>query len=254
MKFFLLFLLLFPYLIFSAPAGNPSNPAIIEEGFVIPDTKWVNFRLGYQVYDAEDLVMKFDDLAKENDFYLRKVKAFSNTGIFTLNIKERLDLYTEIGSYRIEPEFRNLSSLYNTKSENDIIYRAGAKLIFFEIFDFTLAADVKYSLFWASSSFLTRNDRPINDDLKFSLKEWQIAVGLAQKISILRPYIGVAYRDTQIEIKNAPFAITDLQLTFEKKVGLFLGTSASLGSYVMINGEIRLINERATSLLVELRF
>ena len=254
MKKIIFYLFLFPFFLFAAPVGNPSFPAIIEEGFIIPDFKWVNFRLGYQVYDVEDLVMQFDDLAKENDFHLRKIKAFSNTGIFTLNIKERLDLYTEIGSFRIEPEFRNSTALYVSKSENDMLYRAGAKLIFFEIFDFTLAGDVKYSLFWASSSFLTRNDRPINDDLKFSLKEWQIAVGLAQKISILRPYIGVAYRDTQIKIKNAPFVITDLQLTFEKKAGLFLGTSASLGSYVMINAEIRLVNERSSSFLVELRF
>jgi len=254
MKKIFINILFFPLFIFSSPVGNLSYPAIIEEGFIIPDTQWVNFRLGYQVYDADDLVMQFNDLAKENDFHLRKVKGYANTGIFTLNIKERLDLYTEIGSYRLETEFRRLSNLYVAKSENDIIYRGGVKLIFFEVLDFTLGADINYSVFWAASSFLTRNDRPIKDDLKFSLKEWQIAVGLAQKISILRPYIGVAYRDTQIDMKQTSLILSDLHLIYEKKAGVFLGTSASLGTFVLVNAEIRLVNERATTFSVELRF
>jgi len=251
-KFFIA-LVFIPFFIFSAPAGNPSFPSVIEEGFIIPDTKWVNFRLGYQTFNSENLLMDFIDSLKEQDFQIRKVKAYSNTAIFTLNIKERLDVYAEIGSYRLEPEFINLSNLFVAKSGYDILYRAGAKLILFEILDFTLAGDGKYSYFSASSEYLTQNDRPINDNMKFDLKEWQLCVGVSQKISILRPYIGVAYRDTKITMKDTPF-YQNLDLTFQKKIGLFLGSSASLGSYVLLNCEIRLINERASIISGELRF
>jgi hypothetical protein len=237
----------------SAPAGNPSYPSVIEEGFFIPDTKIINFRTGYQTYNSEDLVMKFDDLSKEEGYYLRKVKAFCNSAIITLNIKERLDLYGEIGSFRLEPEFRYLANLYNCKSENDLLYRGGTRLILFEILDFTLATDVKYSIFNGSASYLTENDRPINEKIKFNFKEWQIAVGLAQKITILRPYIGIAYRDTRIKMENTPFFHT-LDFIYKKKAGLFLGTSASLGSFVFLNGEIRLVNERSTIISGEFRF
>jgi len=249
----IIFFLFFPYVIFSAPAGNPSNPSIVEEGFFISDEKWLNFRLGYETNNSYDLVMQFDDPAKEKDFYLRKIKTFSNTGIFTLNVKERLDLYVELGACRLESEFRSYRSLYNSKSNDDFLYRAGAKLVLCEIFDFTLSGDAKYSYFSSSSSFVTRNDKPLDESLKFSLKEWQISIGLGQKITILRPYIGVAYRDSRITIENNYFT-QDLNLIFKKKTGLFLGSSASLGSFIMVNGEIRLVNERAFILSGEVRF
>ncbi|NGX40510.1 MAG: hypothetical protein KR126chlam4_00332 [Candidatus Anoxychlamydiales bacterium] len=252
-KIFLLVLLL-PFFIFSAPSGSPSLPAIIEEGFFIPDTKWVNFRLGFLAYHALDLVMEFDEVGKDNNFHLRKVKANANLGVVTINIKDRLDLYAEIGSYKLEPEFRQGSSLYIAKSGNDILYRAGARLIFFEILDFTLGASVKYTIFSASNDYLTINDRPVDSDIKFDFKEWQIDVGLAQKISILRPYIGISYRDTQIKMKNLPFLPDKLDLTFQKKAGVFLGVAASLGSFVMVEGEIKLVNERSTTLSLDVRF
>lgn len=239
---------------FSAQVGAPSAPAVIEEGFFIPDTKWVNYRLGFITYKASDLVMKFDDSAKEQNFHLRKVKADGNFGSFVLNIKERLDLYAQIGSYKLEPEFRQNSNLYILKSSTDVLYRAGARLVFFEILNFTLGADVQYSIFSASSSFLTLNDRPIQNDSKISFKEWQIAVGLAQKITILRPYIGVVYKDTKIKITKLPFLPTQLNLNFQKQAGVYLGVVASLGSFVAIGAEIRLVNERSAALSLDVRF
>jgi len=252
MKNFLFFFFI-PIILFSAPVGNPTNPSILEEGFFIPDKKIINFRLGYQMYDSQDLVMKFEDSVESKDLYLRKIKAFSNSGLFILNIKERLDLYAEIGAYKIEPIFRYRSNLYKSKSENDILYRAGTKLIIIEIMDFALAADIKYSIFNGSSSYLTQNDRPIDDNLKFKLKEWQVAVGLSRKITILHPYIGIAYKDTRIKMKNFSF-FQNIDLVYKKKAGLFLGCAASLGSYILLNGEIRLVNERATIISGELRF
>ncbi|MBN2479850.1 MAG: hypothetical protein JXA94_06445 [Parachlamydiales bacterium] len=256
-KFLFLPLLFFSFnLGFSAPNGNPALPAIIEEGFFIPDTKWLNFRFDYQNYTSSDLMMEFWDVFQEMGYVLRKIKAFSNTGSITLNFKERLDIYFEMGSCRIEPEFRRGSSLYISKSENDFLYRIGSKLIFFEMMDFTLGADVKYSLFYAPASYLTLNDAPINENnLNFKLKEWQLGLGLAQKISILRPYLGVVYKDTQVRIKNVPFLQNNsLKIGFLKKAGTFLGTSMSMGSFIMLNIEARLVNERSYTFSGEIRF
>ncbi len=251
-KFFYIFFFI-PLFLFSAPVGNPSLPSILEEGFFIPDTKAINFRVGYQIYNSQDLVMKFDEFAQQNDLNLRKIKAFSNSALITLNIKERLDLYTEIGSYRLEPVFRYESNLYNAKSKNNILCRLCAKLILVEIKDFSLGVDAKYSFFNSHLVYLTKNDKPIQDDIKFKLNEWQVAVGLSQKITILRPYIGIVYRDTKVKIENFSF-FEKLNLVFKKKAGLFLGTSASLGSFVLLNAELRFINERATVISGELRF
>lgn len=254
LKRFFFIVLFFPFFLFSVSAGSPSLPATIDEGFFISDKQWFNFRLGYEIYNAQDLLLEFENPAKENGFHLRKVKANANLGIFVFNIKERLDLYTKIGSYKLEPQFRKNSKLYIAKSENDILYNAGARLILFEILDFTLGAGAQYSIFSASSNYLTLNDKPIPNDIKFDFHQWQLDVGLAQKISILRPYIGVSYRDTKIKMKNLPFLPNNLEMTFQKKAGLFMGTAASLGSFVLLAAEIRLVNERSGSLSLEVRF
>ena len=253
-KIFLFFLFSSIYL-YAAPNGNPSYPSIIEEGFIIPDTSWINLRFGYQFYDSSDLVLEFSDDLKEEGYQLRKIKALSNAGTFTINIKERLDLYTEIATYYLEPEIKNGSTLYKAKSKRDLLYRAGVKLALFEIKDFTLGVDVKYSMFSALSSYLIENGNPIDDGaLKYKLKEWQIGVGLSQNISFLIPYIGIAYKDTQVRLKHVPFFQSQtMDLNFQKKVGMFLGSSASVGQMFLANIELRLINERSFSIAFQIR-
>ncbi len=255
-KLLFLFFLLFFNKILASSVGNIASPAIVEEGFIISDKTWLNFRFGYENYTVEDLEMKFKDAYRKQSFSVRAIKAFSNTGLMTINIKERLDAYVYLGSFRIEPEIKYFSTLYKSKSENDLLLKSGGKLVLFEIGDFTLGVDAKYSIFSAKSDLLTRNDVPINNEnLKYSFKEWQIGVGLGLKITIFRPYIGIAYRDTRIRIKNAPyFNDQNLLLKFEKKAGGFLGTSASMGSYVMLNAEIRYVNEKSVSVSGMLRF
>lgn len=250
MKNFFLFII--PIYLFSAPSGNPSFPSTIEEGFLIPDTKPVNIRLGYQISNTSDLLLKFTDQLKEEGYHLNKVKSFCNAGVFTLNIKERLDIYLEMGSFRIEPQFTTNNNFYITKSENDILYRPGAKLILFEVSDFSIGADAKYGYFKSHSNYLTENGKPLDEDLKFLYKEWQISIGLSEKISILRPYIGISYRDSQIKINS--FFQEKLKMIYKKREGLFLGSSISLGSYVFLNIEIRLVNERSTTISADVRF
>ena len=257
MKIFFLVFFFIPIFIFCAPVGNLSTPCVLEEGFVIPDTKIINFRLGFLVYDCQDLVMQFENSNEQQRFFLRKIKAYANSGLITLNIKERLDLYTELGSFRLEPIYsyrtNTALNLYKGKSESNLLCRAGAKLVLMEIGDFSLAADAKYSFFNASSSYLTQNDVPIADQTKYNMKEWQLGVGISQKISLLRPYLGIAYRDNKIIMDNTPF-FDKLYLEFKKKAGIFFGSTASLGSFVMLNGEIRLINERSIAISGEIRF
>ncbi len=253
-KIFFLIFLFFNFFVFSASSGSLSLPATIEEGFFIPDTHWMNFRLGYQTYNASDLVMQFESIGKENNFYLRKVKANANLALVTINIKDRLDVYSAVGSYSLKPEFRRGSNLYVIKSSSDLLYRIGARMVFFEILDFSAGASAKYTIFSATNDFFMINDKPLNSDVEFYLKEWQIDVGLAQKISILRPYIGISYKDTKIKMKHLAFQPDKLNLVFKKKTGVFLGVCATLGSFVMIEAESKFVNERSSTLSLEARF
>jgi len=240
----------------AAPNGNPADPAIIEEGFIIPDTCFANFKVAYIYYNVSDLIMEFQDPYKNDGYNVRKIEAFSNLASMIIDFKERLDIYFNIGSYRLESEFRKNSNLYKSKSENDIFYQTGAKLALFEIMDFTIGIDAKYSLFFAPSAYFTLNDKVVNENnLQYNFKEWQIGVGIAQKIAILRPYIGVAYKDTQLKLSNInSLEYSTLRLLHKKNAGVFLGASASTGSFVLANIEARFVNERSIALTLELRF
>jgi hypothetical protein len=246
--------LVFPIFVFSTFSKSPADPAIIEEGFFIPDTKFINFRLGYDYYNAEDLMLRFTSLQRDQGFYSRKTPAEGNLGFFALNIKQRLDLYTAIGSFKIMPEFRISNMLYKAKSKTDVLYKAGANLLIFEILDFSIGADVNYSFFHSSLEYITLNDVPVSKMSNIRYKEWQIDIGLGQKITILRPYLGVSYRDARLKLKNIDIIDDTLKMKFEKKIGIFLGSSASLGSFVLINASIRLVNERSYLLSLEMRF
>ncbi|NGX56522.1 MAG: hypothetical protein K1060chlam5_00765 [Candidatus Anoxychlamydiales bacterium] len=258
MKINLLLILLLPFLnLFASSVGNVASPAIIEEGLFISDKAWFNFRLGYENYNVEDLCLKFQDTDNENSFGIHKVKAYANIGSFTINIKERLDAYINFGSMKIEPYIKKHQTLlYKSKSEDGFLFRVGSKLVIFEILDFTLGVDAKYSIFKAKNEYLTLNDSPIEDNkFKYVFNEWQITLGVSQKISILRPYGGIVYRDSNLTFNNTPYYNNNkMKLTFDKKAGAVIGSSASIGTFVLINAELRFINERSASISGELRF
>ena len=39
---------LFAVFLQAAPVGNGASPALIQEGFLIPSSYWVDFRIGYE--------------------------------------------------------------------------------------------------------------------------------------------------------------------------------------------------------------
>jgi hypothetical protein len=258
MKLNLLIIILIPFLkLFSSSVGNTAGPSIIEEGFFISDKAWLNFRLGYENYTVEDLDLKFEDSFQEQDFKVQKIKAFANIGTFTFNVKERLDAFIHLGSMKIEPYIQKFqTTLFKAKSNSGFLFRVGSKLVVFEILDFTLGIDGRFSIFKSTNEYLTQNDVLLNNDkFKYIYNEWQIAVGVTQKISILRPYGGIVYRGSELRLINTPFFQNkNMNLTFDKKHGIVIGTSASMGSFVMINAELRLVNERSITISGDIRF
>ncbi len=196
------------------------EPALLGKGFFILDKSLVNVRSGTLYERLYKKRLEPGGAEIEKRIY---------AGSLTLNICEILDLYTQLGSLKLESKYNS-----QHKKDNSFVATTGAKLILIKIKNTAFGTDVKYQI---SHSFCFR--------------EWQIAAGLSQKIYIFVPYAGITFTGTEVKIKEP-----EISRSFENKnrIGITLGSSIALGSLFYANFEGRLIDETAFSTSIETRF
>jgi hypothetical protein len=253
--FFLVFLFSITSSSYCVSIGNLSAPSIIEEGFFISDDKSINFRLGFDYTISSDLMFKFTKELRNDSFCNSKIACFSPTGSFTFNIKERLDLYVNLGFGKFYPNFFWNNDQYYAQTSNGFLWQTGAKFVLIEINDFSLGADIKYFDSRANIDYFSQNHSVLDSrNSKLIYHGYNLGIGISEKINIFYPYLGISYNQKICKLKNISFYQKKLRLNNRKKVGVFLGTSISKGSYIFINIEGRFINERSLSISGELRF
>ncbi|MBI5345974.1 MAG: hypothetical protein HZB76_02375 [Chlamydiae bacterium] len=253
----ILFFLLFCSVLHGASSGNPADPAILEEGFFIPDTSLVNLRASYELDLISNQRLKLTNFWKSQGFNLKNCSALTSLGGVILNFKDRFDLYANVGYDKINILLSYPNNLYKIESKNDLYYRAGGKLILFQMLQDTLfSVDVKYSIFHARGVKLFDNDLPVpSKNTKFKFKEWQISPGLAYETSLLSPFIGLSLKDTRLRLKSPAFSNRSyFKMKYLHKVGLFLGATLSNKRYFALTIEGRFINEQSCNLIADIRF
>jgi len=206
--------------LFSSEVGNFMEPALLGKGFFIKDKSFVNIRSGTLYEQLYKKSLKPGNAKIEKRIY---------AGTFTLNICELLDLYTQLGSMKLESKFNS-----SHKKDDSFVATTGAKVILIKVKNTAFGADVKYQI---SHSFCFR--------------EWQIAAGLSHKIYIFVPYAGITFTGTKVKIKES-----DVSKNFENKnrIGITVGASITLGPLFYANIEGRLVDETAFSTSFETRF
>jgi hypothetical protein len=257
---FVLFIF-FTLKLISAPVGNPLNPALIEQGFFISPSSSVNFRVGYEGNFVKDSNLKktTNQRGKIDDF-----KQDVNSGTFTLNFQNRLDVLAVLGASKIKSNWRfdedSISKRIELETNYRFYYALAARVILFEWGNTVLGSGARYSktkpsIFWIlkDSTLQNANDSDVN------YKDWQLDVGLSHKIDIFIPYIGIKYLNTRAKIMNVNSVIADNNLTNIKmksrdNFGLYLGTSLSNSKYFLFTIEARLIDEEAISVFGEIKF
>jgi hypothetical protein len=246
---------------FSAPVGNPLNPALIEQGFFISPSSAVNFRIGYEGNFVKDSNLKKTVIqrGKIDDF-----KQDINSGTFTLNFQNRLDIIAVLGASKIKSNWRfdenNVSKRIELETNYRFYYALAARVILFEWGNTVLGSGARYSeakpsIFWLlkDSTLQNINEAAVN------YKDWQVDLGLSHKIDIFVPYIGIKYLNSKAKIMNVISVIADNNLTYMKmksrdNFGLYLGTSLSNSKYFLFTIEARLIDEEAISVFGEIKF
>lgn len=249
--------------LYAAPVGNTSAPELIQEGFFISCDSWINFRVGYEGDFVADGRMKQHNQGRGRvDTY----EQWTNSGTFTLNILDRLDVYGVFGSSRTEADWRygDISAGTVTRIELETKYNflwgVGARAILYQWCNTSLGFGGRYSASNYRPVWLTSDGaiQPVAG-AHFDWHEWQINLDVSYKIDLFTPYIGIKYLNAKTTLKDFSVPISgSLQgrNSFENRVpvGLYLGCTLSTGEYFMLNLEGRLIDEEAVSVSGDFRF
>lgn len=253
--------LLLPISIFCAPVGNPSAPRLIEEGFWIPETSPVNIRAGYEGDFVADARM---EQFAESDGRVDSYKQESNCGTFTFNIKDRVDVFTVLGSSRTCADWRftteDIAHRAQVETLYDFIWGVGARGILYETCNATLGIGGRYEQCQYDNLWLTIDgavQRVAGTFLHW--REWQVDLDFSYRIDLFVPYIGIKYSNVRTRIGDFDTPISDDGLGINQfknrtPVGVFIGCSLSSGKYFMLNIEGRLIDEEAVTISGDFRF
>lgn len=248
--------------IHAAPVGNPSFPKILEEGFIFSPASKFSIRLGYEGNFVLDQRLK----KEKNPFTdIDSFTIFVNSGIATINILNRLDLFGTYGEGRIEADWINeegTNILYylELQSKYDSTWSCGTKIIFFEWGKVNCSAGGRYFFIEPTVSRFTKDSVSYpTESSKLKLDEWQVDLGLSYKTAFLIPYICGKYSKTKADFSIENVVISSdgsntLKMKNRNVVGMAVGCTFSNGKYFMLNAEARLFDEEAFTVSGEFKF
>ncbi|MDE3056255.1 MAG: hypothetical protein KGI80_06175 [Verrucomicrobiota bacterium] len=245
----------------TSPVENGDAPQLIQKGFFIPSSWWVDLRAGYEGDFAGDEKL---EQTQGGSSRVDTFQQYTNSATVTLNLLDRLDIFGLVGSSRASADWLVQNGSTTTYIELETFYRflwgMGGRAILFEWGKLSLDAAGRYSLCHYKPSYFSSNGVPqTTENTHIDWNEWQIALVLAYRIDLFTPYLGAQYARTEVNLGNFPVSIapndsTSNQFVSRIPVGMVIGCGISNGNYFMLNLEGRLINEEALTISGDLRF
>lgn len=177
-----------PFFLHAMLVGNPGQPGLQTEGIALDSpTSW-SFRVSY----LGDYIYKQrcrDEFVIEGDKISETVMKLSTyAAMITFNIKDRLDLYTILGSTRMQ-----IDEEIFTKRR--LGWGVGGKFVIYQHPNFKIGVDAKYFETRQKPTFLISDKLAFNVLSNFILEydEIQVAVGMTGRAWIFAPYINATY-------------------------------------------------------------
>ncbi len=247
----------------AAPVGNTSFPEILQKGFFTSCDSWVDLRVGYEGdFVSDGRMRQYAEGVGRVDLY----EGWTNSGTFTLNILDRLDLYGVLGASKTEANWRFENGVDETihriklKTETNFLWAVGGRAILYEWCHTSFGAGGRYTACNYNPNECTSDGVAIDAaDAHLHWREWQCNFDISYEISLFTPYVGVKYSHARSLLSNFPISISaDLtgSNSFKNRVpvGFYLGCTLSTGRYFMFNIEGRLVDEEAISVFADFRF
>lgn len=252
--------LLFPSKGISTLIGNPGQPSIQSTGIIRDTSSWWDFRLAY--YSDYVYSQHFND-----EFAIggcigtpSHLKLWTQAGMLTFNIKNRIDLYGIVGGMRLQIDEEVIT-------KQQLAWGVGGKVIFLHEGRFRAGCDIKYFQSDQTPSFFECENLAYNvvSDFHFNYSEIQAALGLSYRTKYFSPYANASYLIAKLDPKpaiatvrlpmmNMDVDVISKSVTASTRFGLAIGATIIDQRKATLNIEWRAFNQNSVDVSGELRF
>lgn len=246
------FCFFFPVMLFCDWVGCPSLPAILQQGAFLSDRSLASFRSGIEGSYVFNEKLCFARKERSKGLTSLHVEGISFFGLFLMNLKERIEFYLEPGTIEYRGSFRKEKESFSRKTGYNFAGKAGSRAIVLEIKDTSFGVDVHYRFF---NGYVKDEKNYLYHDLEWTMREWQIGVGVSQKIQkIFYPYVGLAIRQSKQKIPSL-FCVDKPRLRANQrhKKGLYCGFVVSKGALFLLGVEAHFYHETSITGCLQFR-
>ena len=241
--------------------GNPSFPMMPEEGLFFKKEGWLTIKAGYEWDDLFDRKLKVRTHKEHLKRRVGDYSAMGNFGVITLGCNDRVEAYGVLGTEKADIHYHPYSDTHlKFKTDHRFAWTIGGRAILAYWGNTQLGIDAKYFQFDPHIDSLSLNGRSLRPEgARYHYKEWQVGLGVSQRINVFFPYLGLKYSNVQAKFRHLQ-AISSLfpkeKFTMENRhpMGVFLGLGISLERALNFNFEARLYDETAITVSTDLRF
>ncbi|MCH9627270.1 MAG: Major outer membrane porin [Chlamydiales bacterium] len=240
------------------PLGNPAAPALYTTGLFCSDdpccpSMW-NVRVGFY---GDYVFNRHLELTRAGGGNFEGAELYTNAGLITLNLFNRLDLFTTLGVTK---------SLYNAnidsfggasggriqvESDPAFSYSLGLTGLIWQCDRLYVGGEAQYFHFSPDikrTTLLGFMSEYEPGSIKY--KEWQLGLGASYRIGYLVPYVGIKWARARQRLPAD--ANTDLKSA--KCWGYAIGVTLTDCGMAALTVEARFADEKALNLNAQLRF
>ena len=253
--------LLFPFaFLFSAPIGNPAQPFLQKTGIVDERPSWWSFRIGYLGDYTYNQAFRDEFRIQGVKTTITEMQLWTQSGVITFNIRNRIDLYAILGSSRMQLD-------KEMTTQRNFAWGLGGKVILFHSGRIRGGVDVKYFHTNQKPLYFISEHLPYNVVSPFLLRyhEIQFAFGLSYRSTYFSPFVNATYLLAKIEpdplIALVRLPMMDLEVDVSsksvigiKRWGMAAGVTLIDSRKATLAAEWRGFNQNSVSVTGELRF
>jgi hypothetical protein len=253
-------LLLAPLTLFSLYMNNPAAPEMAETG-IFSKSQSVAFSVGYESDFIFRRAMKLENRREDERAHLSHLDYDTYFGVIQLNLFDRIDIYTGLGSTQFSVTRRPLpGTTLHYESSNDFAWTVGGSSTLFFIDDFSCGVNANYLTTSPSPKMILQNGSDLSlPGARLHFSEWQVGIGVSYIAQLLVPYLGVAFSSARLRITN-PIDVSQLNFSFRNEdfksddtASIVIGLGASHETFWEANIEARFIGETAFSFSTSIR-
>lgn len=241
-------------------SGNPGQPALTKKGIIPLKSKILSIRIAYiddYVY-SQHFKGEFDLKTAEEKPPVSKMS--TEAAILTLNFRKRIDLYTILGSSKMQMDEEIFA-------RRQFAWGIGIKTVIYQLDRLQIGCDLKYFTTDQKPLYFISSGLPLDvlSNLWLKYREYQGSLGFSYQSGIFCPYILGTYLSSKVEPNQHRFLIRvpTVEEAIDASVrsfvganpwGVAVGATLLMGTKGILSIESRFLNQNGIDANLEIRF